>query len=166
MKPADLSALVMPRVLARPPFDSTNDTGFGYEEAPFDEFGVPKEMIRGDYCWTSAAYILAARMAAAFARHGWCTAIQGLQGAELSAACRCTCTYLMTETRQSLVRPRQTSAADAREQTRGARLLVTVSITETQTSPRFAPCQWYMKVQRAVRRNRSRGLKSSRIYHV
>ena len=72
--------LVMPRVLARPPFDSTNDTGFGYEEAPFDEFGVPKEMIRGDYCWTSAAYILAARMAAAFARHGWCTAIQGLQG--------------------------------------------------------------------------------------
>lgn len=72
--------LVVPRVLARPPFDGTHDTGFGFEEAPLDVLGARRGMMRGDYCWTSAAYILAARMAAAFAQHGWCTAIQGLHG--------------------------------------------------------------------------------------
>lgn len=74
--------LVMPKVLARLPYgaDTKPVEGFAYEEAPRDAQGNAKPQKHDDYCWMNAAYALGARMTAAFAENGWCTAIRGAEG--------------------------------------------------------------------------------------
>ena len=73
--------LTMPKVLARLPYgaDTKPVEAFAYEEAP-RENGAPKPMAHDDYCWMNASYAMAARMTAAFAENGWCTAIRGAEG--------------------------------------------------------------------------------------
>lgn len=75
--------LAMPRVLAREPYGAATKPveAFAYEEAPIDPTtGASKPMKHGDYCWSNAAFVLAARLTDAFAQHGWCTAIRGAEG--------------------------------------------------------------------------------------
>ena len=74
--------LVMPRVLARLPYgkDTKPVESFAYEEAPHDAAGNPKPQSHDDYCWMNAAYAMAARLTAAHAEYGWCTAIRGAEG--------------------------------------------------------------------------------------
>ncbi|MFC7738757.1 type VI secretion system contractile sheath large subunit [Roseomonas sp. GCM10028921] len=68
-------ALTVPRALARLPY--------GAATSPVEEFAY--EEVRGvvppeHRCWMNAAYVLAGRMAAAFAKYGWVTAIRGAEG--------------------------------------------------------------------------------------
>ena len=74
-------SLVMPRVLARLPYGSATKPieEFGYEEAPKDAAGAARPMGHGDYCWMNAAYVMGARMTAAFSESGFCTAIRGAE---------------------------------------------------------------------------------------
>ncbi|MGH1470074.1 MAG: type VI secretion system contractile sheath large subunit [Cellvibrionaceae bacterium] len=70
-------SLTMPRVLSRLPYgEATKQVEeFGYEEI------AEGEKPTGDqYCWSNAAYVLAARLTNAFAESGWCTAIRGAEG--------------------------------------------------------------------------------------
>jgi type VI secretion system protein ImpC len=73
--------LVMPRVLARLPYGAATKQvdEFGYEEAPYDEAGVPRSMGHHDYCWSNAAYVMGAKLTDAFAKYGFCTAIRGAE---------------------------------------------------------------------------------------
>jgi type VI secretion system protein ImpC len=75
-------ALVLPRVLARPPYGASTKPieDFGYEEAPFDDSGAAKPMEHDHYCWMNAAYVMGARLTDAFAKYGFCTAIRGAEG--------------------------------------------------------------------------------------
>jgi len=70
--------LVLPRVLYRIPYGRSNESvrGLDYEEnaAAWD---------RPAYLWGNAAYVFAARLAAAFSAHGICTEIRGLRGGGL-----------------------------------------------------------------------------------
>lgn len=74
--------LVMPRTLARLPYGQmhTSVEEFAYEELPLDEAGKSIGADHGDYCWMNAAYAMGARLTAAFAENGWCTAIRGAEG--------------------------------------------------------------------------------------
>ena len=74
--------LTMPRVLARLPYGHATKSveEFSYEEAPFNNEGKPLPLSHNDYCWSNAAYVLAARLTHAFAKYGWCTAIRGAEG--------------------------------------------------------------------------------------
>ena len=74
-------SLVMPRVLARLPYGAATKPidEFGYEEAPADDAGNAKPMGHDDYCWMNAAYVMGARMTAAFAETGFCTSIRGAE---------------------------------------------------------------------------------------
>ncbi|CAN5420175.1 type VI secretion system contractile sheath large subunit [soil metagenome] len=74
--------LVMPKVLARVPYgkDTKKVDAFDYEEGPRDEAGNAKPLAHDDYCWMNAAYALGARLTAAHAENGWCTAIRGAEG--------------------------------------------------------------------------------------
>jgi len=46
-----------------------------------NEFGSPGgEPYGALYCWSSAAYLLGARLTSSFAQSGWCTAIRGAEG--------------------------------------------------------------------------------------
>lgn len=71
-------ALTMPRVLMRVPYGRATKRidEFNYEE---NITGVDHEK----YLWGNAAYALGARMTQAFARHGWCAAIRGVEGGGL-----------------------------------------------------------------------------------
>jgi type VI secretion system protein ImpC len=70
--------LCMPRVLMRLPFGSANVPveSFNYEE---DVDGKHHEK----YLWGNPAYAFATRVTDAFAKHGWCTAIRGVEGGGL-----------------------------------------------------------------------------------
>ena len=74
--------LVMPKVLARLPYGKETKPvdAFDYEEGPKDAAGNAKPMQHDDYCWMNAAYALGARLTAAHAEYGWCTAIRGAEG--------------------------------------------------------------------------------------
>jgi type VI secretion system protein ImpC len=74
--------LVMPKVLARLPYGKETKPvdSFDFEEAPRDANGNPKPQAHDDYCWMNAAYALGARLTAAHAEYGWCTAIRGAEG--------------------------------------------------------------------------------------
>jgi len=67
--------LTMPHVLGRLPYGANTVPveAFNYEE---DVSG--KEHNR--YLWVNAAYSLGTRLTDAFAKHGWCTAIRGVEG--------------------------------------------------------------------------------------
>ena len=73
--------LTMPRTLARLPYGAASKPveEFDYEEAPIEN-GVAKPMSHGEYSWMNSSYVLGARLTAAFAQYGWCTAIRGAEG--------------------------------------------------------------------------------------
>ncbi|MCC6343854.1 MAG: type VI secretion system contractile sheath large subunit [Bryobacterales bacterium] len=70
--------LTVPRILMRLPYGRANKQieAFNYEE------GVDGTD-HGKYLWGNAAWALGARLTNAFARHGWCAAIRGVEGGGL-----------------------------------------------------------------------------------
>jgi type VI secretion system protein ImpC len=70
--------LTLPHVLVRQPYgrDGVQIDGFAYEE------GVDGTD-HSKYLWGNAAYALGARLTNAFALHGWCAAIRGVEGGGL-----------------------------------------------------------------------------------
>lgn len=74
-------SLVMPRVLARLPYGKATKLihEFAFEEIEHHENGKDKALLHDDYCWMNAAYVKAVRINAAYADHGWCTAIRGAE---------------------------------------------------------------------------------------
>ncbi|MCZ2146530.1 MAG: type VI secretion system contractile sheath large subunit [Bryobacterales bacterium] len=70
--------LTVPRILMRLPYGRANKQieAFNYEE------GVDGTD-HGRYLWGNAAWALGARLTNAFARHGWCAAIRGVEGGGL-----------------------------------------------------------------------------------
>ncbi|HRJ61984.1 MAG TPA: type VI secretion system contractile sheath large subunit [Azospirillaceae bacterium] len=73
--------LTMPRTLARLPYGAASKPveEFDFEEAPIEN-GVAKPMSHSEYSWMNSSYVLGARLTAAFAQYGWCTAIRGAEG--------------------------------------------------------------------------------------
>ncbi|MBV6431475.1 MAG: hypothetical protein IANPNBLG_01607 [Bryobacteraceae bacterium] len=70
--------LTVPRILMRLPYGRANKQieAFNYEE------GVDGTD-HSKYLWGNAAWALGARLTNAFARHGWCAAIRGVEGGGL-----------------------------------------------------------------------------------
>ena len=71
-------ALTLPHVLMRLPY--------GRETVPVEAFDFEENVDGRDhskYLWGNAAYALGARLTDAFARHGWCVAIRGVEGGGL-----------------------------------------------------------------------------------
>jgi type VI secretion system protein ImpC len=70
--------LTVPRILMRLPYGKANKQieGFNYEEH-VDGTDHSK------YLWGNAAWAMGARLTNAFARHGWCAAIRGVEGGGL-----------------------------------------------------------------------------------
>jgi len=70
--------LCVPRILMRLPYGKANKQieGFNYEEH-VDGTDHSK------YLWGNAAFALGSRLTQAFARHGWCAAIRGVEGGGL-----------------------------------------------------------------------------------
>ncbi len=70
--------LALPHILMRLPYgkDTVPVDGFAYEE------GVDGTD-HSKYLWGNAAYALATRLTAAFAKFGWCAAIRGVEGGGL-----------------------------------------------------------------------------------
>ncbi len=67
--------LCMPHVLLRLPYGEATKPveGLRFEE---DVDGTD----HGKYLWGNAAWVLAERITAAFAKHGWCAAVRGVEG--------------------------------------------------------------------------------------
>lgn len=65
--------MVMPRVLARLPYGEATRP---IDECRFEEVAVD----HNDYCWMNAAYVMGTKLTNAYAEHGWCTAIRGMEG--------------------------------------------------------------------------------------
>lgn len=74
-------ALTMPRVLMRLPYGELTRPidEFAYEEGPVDPDGTARTLEHDHYCWTNAAYIMAARMTDSFVRTGFCVSIRGAE---------------------------------------------------------------------------------------
>ena len=74
--------LTMPRVLARLPYGANTKPveEFGFEEAPVEADGTPRELEHDDYTWMNASYMLAERLTDSFAKYGFCTSIRGAEG--------------------------------------------------------------------------------------
>jgi type VI secretion system protein ImpC len=68
--------VTMPRTLARTPYGAETKP---VEEFDYEEFASVDTPQHDNYCWSNAAYALAARMTDAFAQYGWCTAIRGAE---------------------------------------------------------------------------------------
>lgn len=71
-------ALTLPHVLGRLPY--------GKNTVPVEAFDFEEEVDgthHDKYLWTNAAYALGARLTDAFAKHGWCAAIRGVEGGGL-----------------------------------------------------------------------------------
>ncbi len=70
--------LTLPRTLARVPY--------GASTRPTESFRFEEEVDGTDhskYLWSNAAYSLGTRLTEAFAMHGWCVAIRGVEGGGL-----------------------------------------------------------------------------------
>jgi type VI secretion system protein ImpC len=70
--------LCLPHVLLRQPY--------GSESVPVESFNFEEDVDGRDhqkYLWGNAAYTMATRLTDAFAKHGWCTAIRGVEGGGL-----------------------------------------------------------------------------------
>jgi type VI secretion system protein ImpC len=71
-------ALALPRMLLRDPY--------GSETVPIEAFNY-EEGVSGndhdDYLWGNAAWALGARISQAFAKHGWCATIRGVESGGL-----------------------------------------------------------------------------------
>jgi type VI secretion system protein ImpC len=66
------AALVLPRILLRPPY---GEAAAQVEAFQYEEFAGGRK--HAGYLWGNSAYALAARLANAFHSHGWCAAIRG-----------------------------------------------------------------------------------------
>lgn len=83
-------AMVVPRYLARPPYDAQNWPVPGMptftEDVHVSDVSLaddPKAATYTDpdkFLWGNAAWLLVQRITEAFARHHWCAAIQGVEG--------------------------------------------------------------------------------------
>lgn len=70
--------LALPRVLMRLPY--------GKDTKPVEAFDFEEDVDGADhskYLWSNAAYALGARLTDAYAKHGWCAAIRGVEGGGL-----------------------------------------------------------------------------------
>jgi type VI secretion system protein ImpC len=68
--------LCLPRMLLRAPYRGSKANGTRFE---YDEHVTTHD----DFLWGNAAFAFAGRVVDAFARHGWCTAIRGVEGGGL-----------------------------------------------------------------------------------
>lgn len=75
-------ALTLPRYLLRLPYGQKTApvANFAYEETQVD-----RPMEHDDYLWGNSSYLLAQRITAAFAQHGWSAAIRGVEGGGVAA---------------------------------------------------------------------------------
>ena len=73
--------LTLPRVLARLPYGrNTNPvTSFSFEEDVSTSINLLHTRSQS-FCWMNAAYALGTKLTSAYADHGWCTAIRGMEG--------------------------------------------------------------------------------------
>ena len=70
--------LCLPHILMRLPY--------GPDTNPVEAFRFKEDVDgrdHGKYLWSNAAYAMATRLTSAFARHGWCAAIRGVEGGGL-----------------------------------------------------------------------------------
>ncbi len=69
--------LVMPRTLSRLPYGEATKP---IDSFNFEEFEGSGEPAHDDFTWMNASYVMGAKLTEAFAKHGWCTAIRGVEG--------------------------------------------------------------------------------------
>lgn len=75
------AVLTMPRVLSRLPYGAATKPvdEFKYEECQSDARGKHLPLPHAHYAWMNSAYVMGARLTDSFAKHGWCTAIRGVE---------------------------------------------------------------------------------------
>jgi type VI secretion system protein ImpC len=73
--------LTMPRTLARLPYGKNTKQidEFNFEEVALGTKGESITVPHDQYCWMNTAYVLGAKLTAAFAKTGFCTAIRGFE---------------------------------------------------------------------------------------
>ena len=101
--------LAMPHILMRLPY--------GPETVPVQSFNFTEDVDGKDhskYLWGNAAYALATRMTDAFAKHGWCAAIRGVEGGGLVEGLP-THTFSTDEGEVALKCPTEIAITDRRE---------------------------------------------------
>lgn len=101
--------LALPHVLGRLPYGPDSVT---VEEFNFEEDVTGKDHAK--YLWTNAAYSLGARLTDAFAKHGWCAAIRGVENGGLVENLP-THTFLTDEGDIALKCPTEIAITDRRE---------------------------------------------------
>lgn len=79
---ARFCTLVLPRVLSRLPYGSATKPieEFHFEEVELDAQGKALPVPHDHYPWMNAAYVYGTKLADAFAKYNWCTAIRGAEG--------------------------------------------------------------------------------------
>jgi type VI secretion system protein ImpC len=101
--------LTLPRFLAREPY--------GAETRPTESFNFEEDVDGKDhhkYLWSNAAYAFGARLTEAFALHGWCVAIRGVEGGGLVQGLP-THTFNTDEGEVALKCPTEIAITDRRE---------------------------------------------------
>jgi len=101
--------LCLPHILTRLPYgpDTNPVEAFRYKE---DVDGRD----HGKYLWSNAAYAMATRLTSAFAHHGWCAAIRGVEGGGLVEGLP-THTFKTDEGELALKCPTEIAITDRRE---------------------------------------------------
>jgi len=101
--------LCLPHILTRLPYgpDTNPVEAFRYKE---DVDGRD----HGKYLWSNAAYAMATRLTSAFAHHGWCAAIRGVEGGGLVESLP-THTFKTDEGELALKCPTEIAITDRRE---------------------------------------------------
>lgn len=101
--------LAMPHILMRLPY--------GPDTVPVQSFNFKEDVDGKDhakYLWGNAAYALGTRMTDAFAKHGWCAAIRGVEGGGLVEGLP-THTFSTDEGEIALKCPTEIAITDRRE---------------------------------------------------
>jgi type VI secretion system protein ImpC len=101
--------LCLPHILTRLPY--------GPDTNPVEAFRFKEDVDgrdHGKYLWSNAAYAMATRLTGAFARHGWCAAIRGVEGGGLVEGLP-THTFKTDEGELALKCPTEIAITDRRE---------------------------------------------------
>jgi type VI secretion system protein ImpC len=101
--------LCVPHVLMRLPY--------GRDTVPVESFDFQEDVDgreHNKYLWGNAAYAMATRVTSAFSRHGWCTAIRGVEGGGLVEGLP-THTFRTDEGDVALKCPTEIAISDRRE---------------------------------------------------
>jgi type VI secretion system protein ImpC len=101
--------LCLPHILMRLPY--------GPDTNPVEAFRFKEDVDGRDhskYLWSNAAYAMATRLTSAFARHGWCAAIRGVEGGGLVESLP-THTFRTDEGELALKCPTEIAITDRRE---------------------------------------------------